>query len=158
MDAKYLLPLFIPALLIAGCATQTVPPAPEKVDTAGLENEDLEVPDDLVDDDFGDLDEALEDLDTLGGGAPADQPTAPESTVASFSTADVATHNGRASCWTIVNGAVYDVTAFIDKHPGGAENVLKLCGKDGSVLFGAKHGGQAKPEAALESLKIGALA
>jgi len=74
-----------------------------------------------------------------------------------FTLAEVATHNSAASCYTAVNGGVYDATGFIGKHPGGEENILKLCGKDGSTFFNKQHGGQAKAEAALASLKIGVL-
>ena len=75
-----------------------------------------------------------------------------------FTLAEVATHNSAASCYTAVNGGVYDATGFINKHPGGAEKILNLCGKDGSTFFNKQHGGQAKAEAALASLKIGTLA
>jgi cytochrome b involved in lipid metabolism len=36
-------------------------------------------------------------------------------------------HTEEASCWTTVNGIVYDLTAFINKHPGGDKNILKIC-------------------------------
>ena len=74
-----------------------------------------------------------------------------------FTLAEVATHNSASSCYTAVNGGVYDATGFIGKHPGGAEKILNLCGKDGSTFFNKQHGGQEKAEAALASLKIGAL-
>ncbi len=75
-----------------------------------------------------------------------------------FTLAEVATHNSAASCYTAVNGGVYDATGFINKHPGGAEKILNLCGKDGSAFFNKQHGGQAQAEATLASLKIGVLA
>lgn len=75
-----------------------------------------------------------------------------------FTAADVATHNSASSCYTIINGNVYDVTSFASKHPGGAEKVLSLCGKDGSSAFDKQHGGQSKPEVTLATLKIGTLA
>ena len=75
-----------------------------------------------------------------------------------FTLADIAIHSSISSCYTVVNGNVYDVTAFASKHPGGEDNILKLCGKDGSAFFNKQHGGQEKPEATLASLKIGTLA
>ena len=75
-----------------------------------------------------------------------------------FSVAEVATHNSETSCYTIVRGNVYDVTLFIGKHPGGSDAVLKTCGKDGTELFVAKHGGKEKMETTLETMKVGALA
>ncbi len=70
---------------------------------------------------------------------------------------EVAKHNSKESCWTVIIGDVYDLTNWIDKHPGGADKILKLCGKDGTDLFVRQHGGKEKPEKVLESFKIGTL-
>ena len=75
-----------------------------------------------------------------------------------FTAAYVAGNNSASSCYTIVNGGVYNVTSFIGKHPGGEDKILNLCGKDGSAFFNKQHGGQEKAEATLASLKIGTLA
>lgn len=42
---------------------------------------------------------------------------------------DVAKHNNRDSCWIIVEGQVYDVTDFLEEHPGGANIILRYAGK-----------------------------
>ncbi len=76
----------------------------------------------------------------------------------SYTASQVAEHKSESSCWTIVDGEVYDVSPFMAKHPGGKANILKLCGIDGTSLFEGKHGGQSKAEMKLESLKIGVLA
>ncbi len=94
--------------------------------------------------------------------APADTAqVVPEDTqtvsVTEYSLADVATHPDRTSCWTAINGNVYDVTAWIERHPGGAERILSICGKDGSSAFSKKHFGEPKPETMLASFKIGIL-
>jgi cytochrome b involved in lipid metabolism len=70
---------------------------------------------------------------------------------------EVQKHNSRESCWTVIRGDVYDLTAWIDKHPGGADKILNLCGKDGTQAFEKKHGGQEKPEKTLEKFEIGKL-
>jgi cytochrome b involved in lipid metabolism len=67
-------------------------------------------------------------------------------------------HNNEGDCWTIINGGVYNLTSWIHEHPGGAQAILGLCGKDGSTAFNAQHGGQARPENELSSFKIGILA
>ena len=69
----------------------------------------------------------------------------------------VQTANTQDKCWTAVNGKVYDLTNFINKHPGGPKAVLGLCGKDGTAAFTKKHGGQPKPEQELAGLQIGVL-
>jgi len=76
-------------------------------------------------------------------------------TVKIYSMDDVITHKDKQSCWTVVNGNVYDVTTWINQHTGGPEKILFLCGKDGTNNFTNKHSGQEKPEAMLRSFKIG---
>jgi len=74
-----------------------------------------------------------------------------------FTMIEVATHNSRSSCYTIVSGSVYDLTTWIAQHPGGQFPILGMCGKDGTTSFNDQHGGQAQPEAELASFKIGTL-
>ena len=48
---------------------------------------------------------------------------------------DVAAHSSAESCWVSYNGRVYDVTRFLDDHPGGDDLILKYAGKDvGEVM------------------------
>jgi cytochrome b involved in lipid metabolism len=89
--------------------------------------------------------------------------TAPATTSAASSTqsytmADVATHNSASSCWTAINGNVYDVTSWISQHPGGPQHILELCGVDGSAAFNGQHSGQADPAQELATFYIGTLA
>jgi cytochrome b involved in lipid metabolism len=71
---------------------------------------------------------------------------------------EVATYKDATGCLTVIRGTVYDVTAFIDRHPGGDKNILRLCGLDGTAAFEKKHGGQEKPENALKGFEVGTLA
>ncbi|XP_004510632.1 cytochrome b5 [Cicer arietinum] len=52
-----------------------------------------------------------------------------------FTFEEVAKHNNKNDCWIIVNGKVYDVTPFLDDHPGGDESLLSATGKDATVDF-----------------------
>lgn len=74
-----------------------------------------------------------------------------------YTLAEVATHNTPENCWTSIRENVYDVTAWITKHPGGEKAILKTCGIDATTLFEGKHGGSEGPEAALATFKIGTL-
>lgn len=87
--------------------------------------------------------------------SPADVQT---ETGGTFTMDEIAAHKDASSCYTVIRGTVYDVTAFIDKHPGGDKNILRLCGIDGTAAFEGKHGGQEKPENALKGFEIGMLA
>lgn len=70
---------------------------------------------------------------------------------------EVSTRKDASSCLTVIRGTVYDVTAWIEKHPGGDKNILRLCGLDGTAAFEKKHGGQEKPENALKGFEVGTL-
>ncbi len=83
--------------------------------------------------------------------------TATTSTPATYTLMQVAAHKDASSCWTTINGAVYDVTPWISAHPGGASAILSLCGTDGSVAFNEQHGGKSRPANELAAYKIGAL-
>jgi cytochrome b involved in lipid metabolism len=75
-----------------------------------------------------------------------------------FTMAEVSTHSTKDSCYSAVRGTVYDLTSWIYKHPGGANNILKICGKDGTSAFTGKHEGEPKPEQILAGFEIGTLA
>ncbi|MEI2715757.1 MAG: cytochrome b5 domain-containing protein [Candidatus Nanopelagicales bacterium] len=78
-------------------------------------------------------------------------------TTAEFTLADVQRHATPASCWVAIGSTVYDLTAWIRQHPGGAARIEQLCGKDASDSFSAQHGGQLEPTAALAMFEIGTL-
>ena len=48
---------------------------------------------------------------------------------------EVAKHNKESDLWMILYGKVYDVTPFVDEHPGGADTLLDCAGQDGTVEF-----------------------
>lgn len=76
-------------------------------------------------------------------------------TLNKYTLAEVGSHKDKNSCWSVVNGSIYDLTSLFGKHKGGDDAILKICGQDGTELFNKKHGGQEKPEMILRSLLIG---
>lgn len=83
---------------------------------------------------------------------------APTPAIAAYTLAQVAEHGVDGNCWSAINGQVYDLGAWIAKHPGGDRAILSICGKDGSAAFNGQHGGDRKPERILAGFDIGVLA
>lgn len=85
----------------------------------------------------------------------------------SFSMSEVSRHKSKDDCWTVISGDVYNLTEFINRHPGG-DQILRACGTDATTLFtsrqtsdgqpvgsGAPHSQAAREQ--LEQLKIGVI-
>ena len=49
---------------------------------------------------------------------------------------DVAQHNSRQSCWVIIEAHAYDLTDFVDDHPGGSSVIMRYAGKVFCEFFG----------------------
>jgi cytochrome b involved in lipid metabolism len=70
---------------------------------------------------------------------------------------EVRANNTAASCWSVIDGFVYNLTAWISVHPGGASAIRSLCGIDASSQFNAQHSGQSRPTSQLERYLLGSL-
>ncbi|KAJ2671843.1 Cytochrome b5 [Coemansia spiralis] len=53
----------------------------------------------------------------------------------SFTAKEIAKHCTRDDIWIVVHGKVYDVTKFLDEHPGGEEVILEHAGIDATEAF-----------------------
>lgn len=73
----------------------------------------------------------------------------------SYTLAQIATHNDATSCYTAINGKVYDLTLWINMHPGGRDKILSICGIDGTARFMAQHNGAQKQMDILARFYIG---
>ncbi len=60
----------------------------------------------------------------------------------------VSNHNTPSDCWMIIDGSLYDITAYFGSHPGGDPNLLRACGTDASVAFHTKGKSEAKDHSA----------
>jgi len=48
---------------------------------------------------------------------------------------EVKKNNDGKSCWLVIDDKVYDVTKFLEEHPGGEEVLLELAGGDATEQF-----------------------
>ncbi len=94
--------------------------------------------------------DAMPDAETEGMTAEDDAPGV-------YAMTEVQANNSADSCWVLVGDVVHDVTDWVSKHPGGAENILKICGTDGTAMFTAQHGSFEQAISTLASYKIGTL-
>jgi predicted heme/steroid binding protein len=74
-----------------------------------------------------------------------------------FTLEAISAHKDATSCYSAINGTIYDLTAWVNMHPGGKGPILSVCGKDGSDVFMKKHNGGAKYMTVLTRYKIGTL-
>lgn len=85
----------------------------------------------------------------------------------SFTMSDVSHHKSKDDCWTVISGDVYNLTDFVNRHPGGDE-ILRACGTDATTLFNSRQTSDGQPVGSgsphsqtaieqLSKLKIGTL-
>ncbi|KAI1823287.1 hypothetical protein F4861DRAFT_338707 [Xylaria intraflava] len=56
-----------------------------------------------------------------------------------FNATDVAKHNTKEDCWVVINGRIWDVTEWLNVHPGGSDIIAKFAGQDASVGYNSMH-------------------
>lgn len=87
---------------------------------------------------------------------PTPSPT-PTPTQILYTLEKVRANNSISSCWTVIDGFVYDLTRWISAHPGGPGVIRSLCGVDGTNSFKAQHDNQSSPAQRLSSYLLGPL-
>jgi cytochrome b involved in lipid metabolism len=105
--------------------------------------------------------------EVLRGAAPAPTPSTtaktsptPTPTVAptAYTMEEVKKRNTAASCWSVIDGNIYDLTKWIPLHRGGPQAITFLCGKDGTSSFKAQHANQSSPVSTLSRYLVAPLA
>lgn len=81
--------------------------------------------------------------------------TTPSPQAGKHTAEEVAKHNTESDCWAIVDGNAYDLTEWINSHPGGPGAISSLCGTDATKAFEQQHGGSEGPAKALERFLLG---
>ena len=88
---------------------------------------------------------------------PAATPT-PSATTSGYTMAQVAANNSAKSCWAVIEGSVYNLTNWINSHPGGTGAIISLCGTEATSSFNAQHANQSRPSSRLSGYLLGPLA
>lgn len=52
---------------------------------------------------------------------------------------EVAKHNAESDCWLIVKDKVYDVTPYVNEHPGGESILNNAGGENTKGFYGPQH-------------------
>ncbi|KAI1454521.1 cytochrome b5 [Annulohypoxylon moriforme] len=75
-----------------------------------------------------------------------------------FTTKDVAEHKDEQNgMYIIVDSGVYDITNFLEEHPGGAKILKRMAGKNATKQFWKYHGKTVLDKYG-DKLKVGDLA
>lgn len=74
-----------------------------------------------------------------------------------YTITQVKAHNKATSCWSIVNGKVYNLTTWVNRHPGGKAFIKGMCGKDATAAFKGQHGLTGSPARKLAGFRLGVL-
>lgn len=69
----------------------------------------------------------------------------------SYSMEEIAKHSSREDCWLLIEGKVYDVTAFVPMHKG-KDAILKGCGIDATEMFNNRPNGSGSHSSMARSL------
>jgi cytochrome b involved in lipid metabolism len=95
--------------------------------------------------------------DVLRGVKAATPSATPTASSNALTLARVKENNTASSCWSIINGNVYNLTTWISSHPGGKSAITSLCGIDGTAAFNSQHRNESRPESRLASYLLGKL-
>jgi nitrate reductase (NAD(P)H) len=60
-----------------------------------------------------------------------------------YNMGEVKNHKTRDDCWVVINNIVYDLTDFLNEHPGGSASILAHSGTDVTGIFESIHSNDA---------------
>lgn len=69
---------------------------------------------------------------------------------------EVNRHKTPSDCWTVISGVVYNISPFMEYHPGGFEELMKGAGCDCTTLY-MKYHPWVNADAVLGTLRLGRL-
>lgn len=75
-----------------------------------------------------------------------------------YTMAEVKPHNSEDDCWLVIEGKVYDVSSYVERHPAPPSVLLPWCGGEATEGMRTKGYGRDHSPAAwelLETFRIG---
>ncbi|XP_054720027.1 cytochrome b5-like [Uloborus diversus] len=80
----------------------------------------------------------------------------PSEEIKTYTLKEIAEHSSPDSLWLLIDNGVYDVSKFMDEHPGGPEPLFDWAGKDATDAFeDAGHSADARE--LMKSYRVGEL-
>jgi cytochrome b involved in lipid metabolism len=73
---------------------------------------------------------------------------------------DVARHARADDCWMAIDGAVYDITPYVERHPAEPEVLLSWCGREATRAYRTKLSDRphsARADGLLTQYRVGSL-
>lgn len=67
------------------------------------------------------------------------EPNTPPPQYVRVSRDELKKHKTLEDCWTCINGKVFNITPYVNFHPGGVDEIMKCAGRDGTALFNKYH-------------------
>jgi len=92
-------------------------------------------------------------------GTPAAEAPPSQATIG-FTLAEVSAHARVDDCWMAIDGEVYDITAYLDRHPTEPEVLLPWCGREATEAYRTKMRGRphsSRADGLLAQYRIGTL-
>lgn len=74
-----------------------------------------------------------------------------------YSFREIKKHDNERSVWIVIDNNVYDITKYLEQHPGGKEVLLDMAGTDCTEAYDAVYHSQIANDI-LEQYKIGEVA
>ena len=92
--------------------------------------------------------------------SPAEAEVTVAATDAKYSAEETARHNNADDCWMIIDGQVYDLSAYVPQHPSDPAIFTPWCGKEATEAYRTKTKGRPHSpyaDSLLPEFQIGAL-
>ena len=57
-----------------------------------------------------------------------------------YTMVQISVHSSAQDCWLLISNKVYNVTNYINQHPGGSQMITNWCGQEATQAFATQDG------------------